>query len=111
MKLPSINTISTIIIAAGVGFLLNSQFQCNRGKTYEMGKRDAELEQLRIRYAADSVRWDKREVFYDSALSASNDRLQELENKKQPIYNAIKTTKSTVFDYDKEQLRGAVIHH
>lgn len=65
-------------------------------------------EALRLR---DSAMWVERIAFRDSLITLSDLRYQELESRKQPIYNAIKTIRTTVPDYTKEQLRAAITNY
>lgn len=48
---------------------------------------------------------------YDSLLMASVERYTELENRKQPIRNAIKQIPFIVDNFDKEQLRRALAEY
>lgn len=44
---------------------------------------------------------------YDSLMAASQQRITELESKKQPLYNAIKQIPVIIDNYDKRQLADA----
>lgn len=48
---------------------------------------------------------------YDSLLSASQQRITELESKKQPLYNAAKQIPVIVNNFDREQLRFAIANY
>lgn len=48
---------------------------------------------------------------YDSLLSVSQQRITELESKKQPLYNAVKQIPVIVSNFDREQLRFAIANY
>jgi len=66
------------------------------------------LEQLQKEYPQIVRQRDSISARYDSLISASQVRYQQLETRKQPIYNAIKQVPVIVNNLDKEQLRGAI---
>lgn len=48
---------------------------------------------------------DSANARYDSLLSLSQSRFNDLENTKTPIYHAINQVRPSIFNYDREQLR------
>ena len=65
--------------------------------------KNEQLEKQRIIDSADT--WKVRHE-NDSLISLSNQRLLDLENKKQPIINVIKKIGNTVDNFDKQQLHS-----
>ncbi len=73
-------------------------------KPEQMIRNEERLKYLEAERVKDSVAYVSRIAFYDSALTASDQRYTELENKK-PYYNAaIKNTPAIIRNYDREQL-------
>lgn len=99
----NITTILTVLLVAVFTWNLRGCFG-GSSKTYEMGKREAEIENLAQRKTEDSLKLIASDRKYDSAVAASNARIEELENKKIPIINAINKVRNTVPDYTKLQL-------
>lgn len=100
-------TILLIAVAIMGGYLIRMAFPGKTVKTEKMIRNEVLLEVSERDRLKDSVAWSKRELWYDSTLNDFSNRIQELETRKIPIYNAIKTTKYTVDNYDREQLRRA----
>ena len=66
------------------------------------------LEYLQKEYPEIVRQRDSISARYDSLISASQQRFNQLETRKQPIYNEIKQVPVIVNNLDKEQLRGAI---
>ena len=110
MKEINLNTILLIGIAVLMTLQLKSCFDPSRVdrkvieaevklKQYET-ERPAILKELDVIYAK-----------YDSLLTASVQRYENLEQKKEPIRYAIKQVPVIVGNYDKEQLRRALANY
>lgn len=98
------------IIAGFIAWTVRGCFT-KEGKTYEMGVRDEKIKGLEQNRIKDSIVYSEREQFYDSLLSLSGQRYQELENKKQTIYNVINKVRPAVDNFDKEQLRSSITNN
>jgi hypothetical protein len=104
MKPLNLTTVLLIAIAVLVTLQLSALFR-GSAKPESMIRNEVELEHLRKELPGIKEELATIQGRYDSLLMASGERLTQLENKKQPIYNAIKNVRSTVADLDKEQLR------
>lgn len=103
----NIVAILMVFVAVMVTVLIMTIFR-KSPKSEEMIRNEVELEYLKKEMPEIKKELADIEEKYDSLLSASQSRVQQLENKKQPIINAIKTIRGTVADFDKEQLRRAM---
>lgn len=108
MKLPVINnTILWVVIAV----LVVLQFKSCFDKTQlpeKMIRNEERLKYLEEKRLSDSVSFQQRVVWYDSALSVSQNKFNDLESKKQPIKNAIKQVSNAVDNFDKLELSRAI---
>ena len=100
-------TILLIIVAVLATLQIRSFFE---GKTVdEKAVEDrVKLEQLQKEYPQIVRERDSISERYDSLISASQQRFNQLETRKQPIYNAIRQVPIVVNNFDKEQLRRAI---
>ena len=100
-------TILLIIVAVLATLQIRSFFE---GKTVdEKAVEDrVKLEQLQKEYPQIVRERDSISARYDSLISASQQRFNQLETRKQPIYNAIRQVPIVVNNFDKEQLRRAI---
>lgn len=101
----------TIILLIAVAVLVTLQVKSLFGEK-EVDRKAIEneirLEYLQKEYPQIVRQRDSISARYDSLIAASQERYQQLETRKQPIYNAIKQVPVIVNNLDKEQLRGAI---
>lgn len=80
-------------------------------KPEEMIRNEERLKVLEAQRKEDSVTLVQTRERYDSLIAASLDRVQSLENKKQPIKIIYEKVPVIVSNLDKEQLRSGAINY
>jgi len=106
LKLPSLNTILLIGAAVLLTMQLRSCFD-RVHKPEQMIRNEERLKYLEQERLKDSVNYVEVMAMYDSLIVISKQKFDELENRKQPIKNAIKQSNTVVDNFDREQLRRA----
>jgi len=100
----NLNTALLIGVAVLLTLQLKSCFD-KVEKPEQMIRNEERLKYLEQERIKDSINYVEVMAMYDSLIVISKQKFDELENKKQPIKNAIKQVSNTVDNFDREQLR------
>lgn len=105
-KIP-VTTILLIVLAIVLTLQFKSCFT-KADKPAEMIRNEEKIKYLEAQRLQDSIRFVEKLALIDSFVSLSEARYTELENRKQPIKNAIKKEPGIVDNFDKQQLSRAI---
>lgn len=104
-----VNKTTILLVAVAVLLTLQISSMLRKSPVNEQAIRNqVELEHLQKEYPAIKTELVEVREKYDSLLLASGQRVTILENKKQPLQNAIKNNRAAIADYDKERLRRSI---
>lgn len=95
-----------LLIALGVFVALGIKSCVTKiQKPEKMIRNEVEIENLQKQVPALIRERDSIRAAYDSLISLSQTRFNDMEKQKQPIYHAINQVRPSIFNYDRERLR------
>lgn len=111
-SMPKINLTTLLLIAVAVFVTLQVK-SCfsNVSKPEQMIRNEERLKYLEEKRLSDSVILVETRYKYDSAVSASNQRIAELQNKFQQTKIIYEKVPVVINNLDREQLRSAVSNY